>query len=304
MPLSPELVGFIHMIALQVAADPAAIQVKDMVLVEDAARPFLIDVFEMSYTDAGQKANNPTKAARLETLEQAKEACKAAGKRVPTDKEWLAAASALGKNRTYTLLGDEIFAQPKEKQGLKVRLGGSNSTPTREFAALGIDAIGTVGMTGNRAEWTVGASEKPVQCGFGYESKVSDYAFAELKNICTNDDSKWSAQADKKTATVRCVMDVEKDKAYQITYSDDVSGELKDHITSITAARYDRWANGSPAFRVSTNIFLVDQLLINQRDVEQGPRVNADGATTPPDATFPAATPPAAKPPKKVGDRP
>ncbi|MGE0614583.1 MAG: SUMF1/EgtB/PvdO family nonheme iron enzyme [Bacteriovoracia bacterium] len=199
---------------------------EDMVLVP-APKPFLIDIFE------GNKNGSTTddeKPYNLQTVEAAAATCAQMGKRLPTQAEWLAAASALGKNRKYTLVGDKLT--PPSRGEWAVNIKGPESYGTRDWPKLGIDAIGTVGMTGNRPEW-VSDGPAPTQCGGGYE--VSDPSDVELSRICsTRAEGRWRRR--QLTGTVRCVVDYQPGDPVEVRYTSFVNGKLKDYVTQNTPA--------------------------------------------------------------------
>ncbi|MGE0614858.1 MAG: AAA family ATPase [Bacteriovoracia bacterium] len=210
----------------------------DMVLVNDSNQAFYIDIFEPTATQVnaivrGAASNDPNKAARITRFENAVAFCERQGKRVPTQQEWMAAASNLGRNRNYTLRGDAL---QDARGNLLVNINGNyreadgstGSASPYLTSALGIDAIGTVGMTGNRAEWVYN-NRASGQCGSRYEE--NNIANARLDRICS------APLSD--SATVRCVTNA--NGADTVTYSANVSGELLTYLNQIGGR-----GNGAP----------------------------------------------------------
>ncbi|OQW50331.1 MAG: hypothetical protein A4S09_00620 [Proteobacteria bacterium SG_bin7] len=207
--------------------------IEDMVYVP-STNPFLIDIFETG------TSGYDSKPAAMERAEKAVEYCKSVGKRIPTKKEWLAAASGSGKNKQYTLKDDRIF----EVGGiLLVNVGGNNgSLRVSDWSRLGIDVSGTVGMTGNRGEWVQDSDGTVYQCGGSYRDPAADKL--TLDKICaTKSDNRWYHEGG---ATVRCILPLE-NGAPKITYSRYVNGKLKSYIdtlpkpkVNIQATTYDK----------------------------------------------------------------
>lgn len=181
-----------------------------------AAKPFFIDVFEAQRPGGGGKAFN------FQSAEKAEEYCKGLNKRLPTRAEWLLAASNNGANKNFSGPGDRV-----EKDGKRLfHFGGEKASfPTHEWEKIGVDAIGTVGMTGNRPEWVLGADN--VQCGGGYETK--DTSDLRLNRTCSKEsEGRWMRE--EKTATARCVKDFSADEVATLEYDASVTGALKDQL--------------------------------------------------------------------------
>jgi hypothetical protein len=198
---------------------------EDMVLV-GGGRPFYLDIFETTCGEANRvnascnMSDNNWKPARISHA-QAAEYCQRAGKRLPTLDEWMRAASNGGRNATYTLAGDTLY---RPDGSLKAAIRGSASVDPGNFNALGIDAVGTVGMTGNRYEWVLGANGAPAMCGGQYETRTD--AEVQLPRICVTDAARFA-----QNATARCAADAAPDD--RVTYSARVRGALKDHLAGL-----------------------------------------------------------------------
>lgn len=212
----------------------------DMVLVE-APRPFLIDVFELT------RPNN--KAYRFKNLEEAQPHCAAQKKRIPTEEEWMAAARALrgkvARNRNYTLRGDQLYRDPKNpsREGLLANVFGtkdnkdpeSGSANPADAKRVGIDTVGTLGLTGNRAEFVIGAGGRIVQCGGAYETPASEAGRLKLDRLCSDKPADWPAE----TATVRCVADVDPAVGAGIRYSDKITPDHRAYLMQLEKERPD-----------------------------------------------------------------
>ena len=182
--------------------------VQDMAYVP-ATPPFLIDIFE--YSDSRR---NPLPKAVSE-VEEAQEICTKQGKRLPTVTQWLTAASGNGKNQWYSLQTDTL--EPHEG-AWPANIYGTKVKPTHDFSSLGIDVLGTVAMTGNRAEWAVGPNGEPSHCGGSYD--VYDLNDVELSRICRP----AAQRRHRSSPTVRCVAPFE---GVTRTFSSWVKGDLQ-----------------------------------------------------------------------------
>ncbi len=200
----------------------------DMVLVPSLA-PFYIDIFETTCGEtkaaigACDMQDLNWKPARI-TFKQAQEYCKSSGKRLPTYDEWLAAASHFGQNKNYSLRGDSLVDSSGK---LLANIRGTASIAPEKFDQLGIDAVGTVGMTGNRYEWgilDVQSPNAPIQCGGQYETQLD--SDVHLSNICRTDSKTFAANA-----TVRCVVDDH--SGIKVDLSSRIKGELKVYIEQL-----------------------------------------------------------------------
>jgi ATP-dependent Clp protease ATP-binding subunit ClpA len=225
----------------------------DMVLVEDKT-PFYIDIFEASNDHAatlGIVTRWPAysdKPARLSFV-QATSYCAKQGKRLATLQQWMAAASNLKNNSSYTLAGDKIVdasgnlipnVNDKTKKG---------SLSVFNFDDLGIDAVGTVGMTGNRPEWVTNAAGAQ-QCGGAYET--SDLKSVELSKICSA--TVWASP----TGTARCVATAK--SSLNITYGINVKGQLQKHLTDINFGRSATSVVSNPNGAISYDALSIDIL--------------------------------------------
>src|SRR4051812_34078359 len=105
----------------------ASLNMADVPVVEDMVyvavpKPFLIDIFE-----AGDPSRASGKAFRHKDAAESDAYCKKMpGKRLPTEEEWMAAASNLQRNRKYTLRGDQLYTDPGKKTGILANVGGAN----------------------------------------------------------------------------------------------------------------------------------------------------------------------------------
>lgn len=199
---------------------------EDMVYIKDQT-PFFIDVFEKGGYDQTNKLDKPDV---LKTIQEAESACAKFSKKLPTRAQWLAAASGLGKNKTYTLRGDVI----KNAQGELIphikKSRGDGSVPINQFEKLGIDISGTVAMTGNRAEWVKDPDGQVYQCGGSFVDP--NEADLTLQRICSKKEEKrWYYNGG--AATVRCVLSYDEAKNRPLTYSRSVHGELKTYIDTL-----------------------------------------------------------------------
>lgn len=213
------------MIGLLLIAN-TALALEDMVLV-NSTKPFYLDIFETTSATAdaingSSDIDTGWKPARIIQGRSAEELCIKLGKRIPTLEEWKLAASNLGQNVHYTLIGDVLYDTSNNRLKANVR-GSASITPT-DFNALGIDAVGTVGMTGNRAEWVAtGDSKNPyAQCGRQYETQNDQEV--ELRNICVTDPAGFF-----KSATVRCAVTYA--PSVVVTNSANIKGELLNYLT-------------------------------------------------------------------------
>ena len=220
------------------AAPAGAVNVTDMVLVA-GPRPFYIDIFEMGCTQANAAAagscgiGETWKPARMDYA-HATAVCANLGKRMPTLEEWRLAGSNLGRNRNYTLVGDSLY----DNGTLKAYIRGSASIAPTDWARLGIDAIGTVGMTGNRYEW-VSNGRASAMCGGQYETQAD--ADVQLSNICRTDPATFAG-----SATVRCVLDFS--PGVRVEFSSNVGGRLKDYIVSLDQTVAFQYSNFDEIF--------------------------------------------------------
>lgn len=181
--------------------------VVDMVLVA-APSPFYISIFEA--TKDGRKVVPLSKS-------EAQAYCQNNGMKVPTREQWMLAGSALGKNQAFTIKGDGNL------QGARFHYKAEASVGVYDYEKLGIDEIGTVGMSGNRAEWVVEADGSAGQCGGDYRIRHS--ADFRLDRICKNKDLT-------ENVTVRCVVEYADD--IRVQYSPNVKGALATYIREIS----------------------------------------------------------------------
>ena len=186
---------------------------------------FYIDIFEMNCERQNAlKSGSCTwstywKPARLNG-ELAKELCLLDGKRIPTVKEWLLAARNMGTNKMYTLAGDKI--QSSTGSILTHSLGAKKSDESidvTDFVLLGIDGIGTVGMTGNREE----VVEDPDTGGFKFCGGSYKIGPLQIKDICRDQGSD--------DPTVRCVVNAK--DVVKVEFTPAVKGGLLDYIRNL-----------------------------------------------------------------------
>ena len=199
-----------------------AVKVVDMV----PLGPVFIDMFEMtcgiaktSHPGSCDFGSTNWKPARITSLSTAVKVCQGAGKRLSTREEWMAAATNLGRNQMTTLIGDSLKHPNGDWKPHVAPAGKSgNAISPFDFASLGIDAIGTVGLTGNRAEWAVSQNQAYI-CGGAYDENP-----LPLDQMCRTANSGDEA-------TVRCV--IEKDQVEAVSYSNVVTGELLAYVKSL-----------------------------------------------------------------------
>ena len=131
------VLGFIVLLTQPVLAN----SFEDMVLVNTSS-PIYMDIFEVSNNKAapvfGKRQWGTDKPDRMDQFE-ADKYCRHMGKRLPTRDEWLSAASNLGVNQSYTLIGDR---EPSASE-INVKKAHGGSASPYDFSKLGIDAIGT-----------------------------------------------------------------------------------------------------------------------------------------------------------------
>jgi hypothetical protein len=227
--LKPFALSFLTFFMLTTKSFGQRMVVQDMVAVKSTdGRIFLMDIFEVSCETARsvdrsfcERDDNLWKPARL-SFDQAKRVCDSARKRLPTKDEWLTAATNMGSNRLYSLVNDSI----KRPDGTIIPniARTTQSLATTDFAALGIDAIGTVGLTGNRSEFVAdGDGTNVFQCGGEYETR--DITSVTLDKIC------WP-WAPTRTSTSRCVTDLSDN--IQVEYTKFVNGELLIYLNSLS----------------------------------------------------------------------
>ncbi len=227
-----------------------ALTVEDMVLVPDSGHPFYISIFEVSDAKLKQVLNitrykGDDWPTRIEKPEEAAEFCRRQGLRVPTVAEWLMAASNLGQHQNFTVVGDAVSS------GRSFNYAGGDSVRTFDIDKLGIDGIGTVGMSGNRAEWVVDDSGQYQQCGGDY--LVKDVNSYKLPTICGGPGSPlWSKNG---RTTVRCVIDYSPD--IQVTYTSNVRGNLKTYLEKLAGG------GGGPVVAPSNDITIGENPLSN-----------------------------------------
>ncbi|MGE0617136.1 MAG: SUMF1/EgtB/PvdO family nonheme iron enzyme, partial [Bacteriovoracia bacterium] len=228
--VSPGIPFFLSiLLAGSTGASAHAQEVTQMVLVDQPGKPFLIDIFETTeeefaavlpaHSKGGSGGGKP---ARITNGQTAKDYCEAKGKRLPTEAEWMLAASNLGQNKKYSLRGDALY---DEKGKLLANLTDSrvykNSEAVWNFQTVGIDAIGTVGMTGNRPEWVIG-EKGTSRCGLSYYASPNN---AELEKLC-----KPSSDTER-DGTARCVLDYTDGILVQM--GERVTGELRTYVESL-----------------------------------------------------------------------
>jgi hypothetical protein len=239
-----------------------AVSVEDMVLVPDMAHPFYISIFEVSDQKLNQvlgikRYNGDDWPTRVETSQEAAEFCRRQGLRLPTLAEWMQAASNMGQHQNFTVVGDSVNGSSKA-----FNYNGGDSVKTYDIDRLGIDGIGTVGMSGNRSEWVIDESGNYQQCGGDYLIKdVNQY---KLAGICGNESSPmWSKG---KRATARCVIDYSAD--VQVTYTSRVKGKLKEYL--------EKLANGgTPVVAPGSSDITIGENSASQRPVNDPKRLNA-----------------------------
>ncbi|OQW46978.1 MAG: hypothetical protein A4S09_16165 [Proteobacteria bacterium SG_bin7] len=224
-----------------------AVTVEDMVLVPDERHPFYINIFEVSdlmfykvskirrYKE--QVDNWPTKVV---SPEEAEAYCKGLGLRVPTLDEWMTAATNLGQNKNYSVIGDHY----QDAAGKKTfNWDGGDSVPVDDVRA-GIDSIGTVGMSGNRSEWVIDSRGNYLQCGGDY--KIRHPKTYHFNTICGGSNTVIFSSTHR--ATVRCVIDYSPD--IQVTYSARVKGQIKENLDRLSQNTNPILENGEGQQRI------------------------------------------------------
>lgn len=220
---------FLLILTIQLGLSAAqALTVEDMVLVPDQNHPFYISIFEVSDAKLKQVLNiarykGDDWPTRVERPEEADEFCRRQGLRMPTKEEWMMAASNLGQNQNFTIVGDEA----KGRRPFNYNAG--DSVRIYDADQLGIDAIGTIAMSGNRAEW-VSDNGQFLQCGGDY--LIKELETFKLQSICGGPNSKiWSKNG---RTTVRCVIDYSPD--IQVNLTANVKGSLKAYLDKLGQA--------------------------------------------------------------------
>lgn len=205
-------------------------------LVVNSQDPFLIEIFETSNKSTAKaelsilwpSAGN--KPARL-TFNDSETYCKSIGLELPSTRQWMLAASNNNQNKYYTLRGDGGLVNGKE---VNFNIANDESINVTDIQSLGIDAIGTVGLTGNRAEWAKGPDGGLYQCGGDYSSSLKSIL---LENIC----KKYNWEDIK--ATARCIYPLKAGQDIKITLKN-LKREHIQYIESINADVYiDHYLN-------------------------------------------------------------
>lgn len=111
--------------------------------------------------------------------------CQRLGMRLPSVDEWKAAASDSGKQILFSLQGGRLYSNQGEPLG---NFGAvSYTTIQPSDPRVGIDAAGTMGLTGNALEWAT-RSEGSDATGFSFcggDVRTSDIAYLRIdQNIC------------------------------------------------------------------------------------------------------------------------
>lgn len=209
----------------------------DMVYVGGTS-PFFIDIFEMGNENVPAKNE---KGAVFKTADEAAASCEKIGKKLATRKQWLAAASGLGKNKNYTLKGDAI----RDSQGkllANVNNRNGSSLKVNDFEGQGIDISGTVGMTGNRSEWVKDQDGQVYQCGGSYWDPKEDDL--RLDRICSKkEEGRWYYNDQR--ATSRCVVAYSANNNPRVEFSPSVKGTLKTYIDTLPNAAVNNRARNT-----------------------------------------------------------
>lgn len=218
---------------MTMGASQAAPTLQDVVYVDDPSGPFYMQIFEASKNAvkaAGVISNyNPGNKAKPDRLSfsLARDYCGRIGMTVPTKAQWMVAASNIGRNTRSTLRNDADPATANVSSG--------DSTTVNYVAQVKIDAVGTMGMTGNRGEW-VGTGS---QCGGSYQT--SNASTLELNRSICRDSSFESS-----TATVRCIYRVSAPGDVATTVTSMVAGEHKTYLESINYGKPAGSSNTRP----------------------------------------------------------
>lgn len=216
--------------------------------------PFYIEIFEISADEAKRlvpeiEYSTTGKPTRMTSVQAAK-VCERKGMRLPTKEEWLMAASAMGQNKNYSLAGDAI---QRADGTFAANIAGGNSINIYDINAIGIDAIGTVGMTGNRSEYYKNANGSVGLCGGEYETQ--DPALVHLSRIC--------GFASNENSTARCVLTA--DKEIQVQLNDLVTQPIRDQIAR--AAKFiTPFSSAVLRTKLSIEDFLIDPAPLPSED--------------------------------------
>jgi len=197
-------------------------------------KPFYIEIFETTGAEASALTSGISYTSRKPgrmTLGQATDVCRKKGMRLPTKEEWLAAASNVGANRRFSLRGDTIH-RPDGALAVNISTGDSMHL---DDPRIGIDAIGTIAMTGNRAEYFLNRNGQGGLCGGEYETRSA--TDVELVRICN--------QPINQRSTARCV--VEASANIKIVYSSKIPAHLKTYLESLGIQTSDPAAVSSAA---------------------------------------------------------
>jgi hypothetical protein len=239
------------LLSFQIQAGP--LEFTNMVVV-NSKRPFLIEIFEtsnkstalMGLSNLWPGAGN--KPARI-SFSNAIEYCESIGLKLPTKNQWMIAASNNHQNIYYTLRGDGGLVNGEE---INFNISSDSSKNITDFNSIGLDAVGTIGMTGNRAEWAQGENGDLYQCGGDYTSMLRNVL---LKNIC----KKYSWEDIK--ATARCTYPLKAGQDIIIT----LSNLKREHLNYIQSIKADLFLDDY------LNSFLIDSPNIPEIEDDLGP---------------------------------
>lgn len=188
---------------------------------------------------------------------EAQSFCKLQGGRLPTPQEWTFAALNLYQNQNATNYSDRLLdyrGVPTSNFDGKVERRSNETTMkllvpgldiVTRFKTLGIDAIGTVGMTGNIAELAVAnvaTQNQPVgfrdfSCGFDYTAQ-RDQVSQSIKSGQICQQNGWNYLG------VRCVFDISSENTIQIFDSQKIQGNLRNYIEKRHALVKTKILNG------------------------------------------------------------
>jgi len=222
--------------SLLAAQTAVARQLIDMVYVDTESlpssqrsselKPFYIEIFETTGAEASALTSGISYTSRKPgrmTLGQATDVCRKKGMRLPTKEEWLAAASNVGANKRFSLRGDTIH-RPDGALAVNISTGDSMHL---DDPRIGLDAIGTIAMTGNRAEYFLNRNGQGGLCGGEYETQSG--ADVELVRICE--------QPINQRSTARCVVEAGV-QPVKIKLSNRLAGERRSYIESLAKKQH------------------------------------------------------------------